>query len=165
MVRACVYEVTATCDVSGVKTLRRYFGVFKVFSNQTRESAQQSRERRHAERPVAWIRGADPATVSLRAIGHPMELERALAAEAIMTADSFEDGGAPSRGGPWSHPRLGSVGIAEAAEVHRLASFAGSLEEARQSVLSFARGSLFLSNNAIIIPNLVSVTLGPFFEQ
>ena len=139
MAQACVYELTATCDVLGVATERRYFGLFKIYDNQTRESARRARERKHVEQPVAWLRAADPTTLCLRAIGRPMLLESALAEEAILAAASFVDGGAPSRGGPWAHPRLGSVGVAEAAQVRRLVGRAGNPAEARQSVLDYAR--------------------------
>ena len=63
MAQACVYLLTATCLVNRVSTGRRYFGIFKVYRNQHRESARQARERRHLEQPVAWLRSAKPETI------------------------------------------------------------------------------------------------------
>ena len=139
MAQACVYLLTATCLVNHVLSERRYFGIFPIYRNQSRESARQARERRHLEQPVAWLRSARPETMVMRAIGRLMDVPSALAEEAIQTARHLVDGGPPVRGGPWAHPKLGNRGLREAAQVRRICARAGSPQEARDAVLQYAQ--------------------------
>ena len=152
---ACVYLLTATCLVDGVLKERRYYGIFRIFANQTRESARQARERRHLEQPVAWLRSARPDTVTMRALGRPMDVSFALAEEAIQKAAALVDGGAPCRGGPWAHPRLGNKGLEEAGQVRRLVSRASTPSEARVAVLEYAKNlddTSYLKRHCLDLP-------------
>ena len=120
-------------------TERRYYGIFKIFANQTRDSARQAREERHRTQPVAWLRAARPATMIMRACGHILSLEDALVEEAIRTAVAMVDKGSACRGGPWAHPHINSRGLEEAAEARRLNDKAGSPKEAREAVSEYAQ--------------------------
>ena len=136
---ACVYRVSATCSTNSGQELREYWGVFKVLANQTRESAWAARLRDHKTRPVVWLGAADVDSIKLTAIGHVMTVENALAEEAIQAAQALGDHRVPSRGGPWSHPKLGQKGFAESAAVRRLANRAPTPAAAREAVLEYAR--------------------------
>ena len=135
---ACVYLMLGTCLVHGEKVVRRYYGIFKMRSNQTRESARRRREESHWQRPVKWLRGADPWSLRMEGVGHPMNERDALIQEAILTARGLDDGGGPVRGGPWSNPHMGNTSRDEAAKVKRLAANAESPAEARRNVLEYA---------------------------
>ena len=135
---ACVYLITGICLVHGVKECRRYFGIFKIRANQTRESARLRRYQSHIERPVAWLKNCDASSMVMEAVGHPMRLADALVQEAIMIAAALEDGQGPVRGGPWAHPHLGENGRAEARAVGRLAGRAATPADARAAVLEYA---------------------------
>ena len=79
------------------------------------------------------------SSMELKAVGHVMTLENALLEEAIQAAYSLADKGLASRGGPWSHPKLGRKGRDEAAAVRRLANRAPTSAAARASVLEYVR--------------------------
>ena len=134
---ACVYLLTAVLVLHGERVVRRYYGIFKMRSGQTRESARQRREKAHLERPVKWLRGCDPWTLKMDAVGHPMGVQDALLQEAILTAQALDDDEGPVRGGPWANPYMGSLGREEAAKVRRLAARASSPAEAREQVLEY----------------------------
>ena len=135
---ACVYLMTGMCLVHGVREWRRYWGIYKIRANQTRESARSRRFKNHVTRPVAWLKNCDASTMRMEAVGHPMGLADALVQEAIMAAAALEDGQGPSRGGPWAHPHLGDTGRAEAKAVSRIAGRASSPAQARADVLEYA---------------------------
>jgi hypothetical protein len=137
---ACVYMLTAICEVNGTQTERWYWGVFRIYANQSKDSAAQARLAGHRERPVAWLRAARADTMTMRSVGHPMSLGHALLEEAVQAARALSDGGAPCRGGPWAHPKINSRGLAEAAEVRRLTANAETANVARAAVLTFAEG-------------------------
>ena len=135
---AGLYLMTGMCLVHGVMECRRYWGIYKVRANQTRESARLRRFQSHTEKPVAWLRNCDKDTLKMEAIGHLMCLADALVQEAIMAAAGLEDGNGPSRGGPWAHPHLGDKGRAEAKQVARIAGRASTPAQARAAVLEYA---------------------------
>ena len=136
----CVYVLTAVCMYQGQKVARRYYGMFKIRSSQSKKSARSRREWKHVENPVAWLSSSDPHTVHMTCVGHAMDYQMALVEEAIQTAYGLVDGGAPCRGGPWAGGHLSDVSLGLAAEVRRRAARAPTPAAARTAVLEYALG-------------------------
>ena len=142
MSSACCYVASALCwDAhSGSKQQRRYYGVFRVKGNQTKESAGLRRQQQHNSTPVQWLSGAEPGSVKLVPLGHVMSYEAALIQEAILTAEGMGDGGPACRGGPWSHCSIGASGREEIKMVQKLAAGASDPSAARRAVGTYATG-------------------------
>ena len=142
MSAACCYMASALCYDShtGSKQERRYCGIFRVKSNQSKESAALRRGEQHNTTPVKWLSGADPGSVEVVPQGHVMSYKNALIQEAIMTAQAMGDGGPPCRGGPWSQSIIGSVAREEIVTVQRLAARARDPGAAREAVGAYSAG-------------------------
>jgi hypothetical protein len=125
---------------SGSKQERRYFGIFKIRGNQTKESAGLRRQQQHNSTPVQWLSGAVLGSVKLVPLGHVMGYGTALIQEAILTAQAMGEGGPPCRGGPWSHSNIGSSSREEVTEVQKLIAGASDLSAARKAVGTYATG-------------------------
>lgn len=140
MTSACCYEATAICfnSHSGSEERRRYIGMFKIKSNQSKDTAAARRECQHKDTPVEWLSRANPETIKLSPCGHVMGVKDALIQEAILTATAMADDGPPCRGGPWSHSNIGASGREEIKKIRGLASRAPTPAEARAAVGKYA---------------------------
>ena len=132
------YVVTAFVLAEAGRELRQYFGICKVYANQSVKSALASRRKRHLARPVRWLAALDPTTFVLKQCGHEMTLENALAEEAILTACALQSKGAKSRGGPWAHQKIRKASRLEAKRVHAIWRKAATGAKARELVHEYA---------------------------
>ena len=94
------------------------------------------------------LANSDVDSLRLDPIGHVMNLDHALAQEAIVTARAFNDGGASVRGGPWAFPSMGCHAYSQMKEVRKLADQAADGAAARKQVLEYASrcGGKFLKH-------------------
>jgi hypothetical protein len=102
----------ATCTERGVA--KRYVGIAGVRKGCSARAALLERRSWHLKERVAWFRGCDMATLSLRLLNSGLSLQQALADEALETARlAAEKGKAHVRGGPWCRRTLPADDVKE----------------------------------------------------